>query len=140
MMQRQWGRIINVASISGLHASVHGPHYAPYAASKAGLMGLTREIAASWGRQGIRVDQQSLMLRFILPFHVITALLPHLLRQHAEMAQKRNARADDRADLVQNLAATFRLDGLSPGGDQTLRIFRGLLGSFVALIRQIRYQ
>ena len=56
MLSRQWGRIINVASISGLHGSVHGPHYAAYAASKAGLMGLTRELAASWGRQGIRVN------------------------------------------------------------------------------------
>jgi NAD(P)-dependent dehydrogenase (short-subunit alcohol dehydrogenase family) len=37
-------------------ASVNGPHYAAYAASKAGLMGLTRELAASWGRQGIRVN------------------------------------------------------------------------------------
>ena len=56
MLSREWGRIINVASISGLHASVHGPHYAPYAATKAGLMGLTRELAASWGRKGIRVN------------------------------------------------------------------------------------
>ncbi|MBI3491650.1 MAG: glucose 1-dehydrogenase [Acidobacteria bacterium] len=56
MLKRRWGRIINVASISGLHASVNGPHYAPYAATKAGLMGLTRELAASWGRQGIRVN------------------------------------------------------------------------------------
>ena len=50
MLKRQYGRIINVASIAGLHASVHGPHYAAYAATKAGLMGLTRELAASWGR------------------------------------------------------------------------------------------
>src|SRR5437667_6133372 len=56
MLTRQWGRIINVASISGLQASVKGPHYAPYAATKAGLMGLTRELAASWGRQNIRVN------------------------------------------------------------------------------------
>jgi NAD(P)-dependent dehydrogenase (short-subunit alcohol dehydrogenase family) len=42
MLTRQWGRIINVASVAGFHASVHGPHYAAYAASKAGLMGLTR--------------------------------------------------------------------------------------------------
>ncbi len=56
MLTREWGRIINVASIAGLHASVHGPHYAPYAATKAGLMGLTRELAASWGRKGIRVN------------------------------------------------------------------------------------
>ena len=56
MIKRQYGRIINVASIAGMHASVRGPHYAPYAASKAGLMGLTRELAASWGPQNIRVN------------------------------------------------------------------------------------
>ena len=56
MLKQQYGRIINVASIAGLQASVHGPHFAPYAATKAGLMGLTRELAASWGRQNIRVN------------------------------------------------------------------------------------
>lgn len=56
MLKKRYGRIINVASISGLRGSVKGPHYAAYAASKAGLMGLTRELAASWGRQGIRVN------------------------------------------------------------------------------------
>ena len=56
MLKRQWGRIINIASIAGLHSSVHGPHYAAYAASKAGLMGLTRELAATWGGRGIRVN------------------------------------------------------------------------------------
>ena len=56
MLKQQWGRIVNVASIAGLQSSVHGPHYAPYAATKAGLLGLTRELAASWGRSGIRVN------------------------------------------------------------------------------------
>jgi NAD(P)-dependent dehydrogenase (short-subunit alcohol dehydrogenase family) len=56
MLKREWGRIINVASIAGLQASVNGPHFAGYAATKAGLMGLTRELAASWGRKGIRVN------------------------------------------------------------------------------------
>jgi NAD(P)-dependent dehydrogenase (short-subunit alcohol dehydrogenase family) len=56
MLKRKYGRIINIASIAGLHASVHGSHYAGYAASKAGLMGLTRELAASWGRSNIRVN------------------------------------------------------------------------------------
>ena len=56
MLKAGYGRIINVASIAGLISSVSGPHYAAYAASKAGLMGLTRELAATWGRQGIRVN------------------------------------------------------------------------------------
>ena len=56
MLQREDGRIINIASIAGMLAMVNGPHYAAYAASKAGLIGLTRELAASWGRQGIRVN------------------------------------------------------------------------------------
>jgi NAD(P)-dependent dehydrogenase (short-subunit alcohol dehydrogenase family) len=56
MLQRQDGRIINIASVAGILAMVNGPHYAAYAASKAGLLGLTRELAASWGRQGIRVN------------------------------------------------------------------------------------
>jgi NAD(P)-dependent dehydrogenase (short-subunit alcohol dehydrogenase family) len=56
MLKQQYGRIINIASVAGLQSLVNGPHYAGYAASKAGLMGLTRELAASWGRQGIRVN------------------------------------------------------------------------------------
>lgn len=56
MLKQQYGRIINIASVAGLQGSVHGAHYAGYAASKAGLMGLTRELAASWGRSGIRVN------------------------------------------------------------------------------------
>ena len=56
MLKREYGRIINVSSIAGMQANVNGPHYAAYAASKAGLMALTRELAAAWGRQGIRVN------------------------------------------------------------------------------------
>jgi gluconate 5-dehydrogenase len=56
MLERGSGSIINIASVAGLQGLVNGPHYAAYAASKAGLMGLTRELAASWGPKGVRVN------------------------------------------------------------------------------------
>src|SRR5438105_6287830 len=59
MLKQQYGRIINIASIAGMQGNVNGPYYAAYAASKAGLMGLTRELAAAWGRQGIRVNENA---------------------------------------------------------------------------------
>ena len=56
MLKQNRGSIINIASIAGLTSSANGPFYAGYSASKAGLIGLTRELAASWGRKGIRVN------------------------------------------------------------------------------------
>jgi gluconate 5-dehydrogenase len=56
MLKREKGCIINIGSIAATISMVNGPHYAAYAASKAGLLGLTHELAASWGRQGIRVN------------------------------------------------------------------------------------
>lgn len=56
MLKQNSGSIINIASVAGITSSANGPFYAGYAASKAGLIGLTRELAASWGRRGIRVN------------------------------------------------------------------------------------
>lgn len=56
MLDQGKGSIINIASIAGMTSSANGPFYAGYVASKAGLIGLTRELAASWGRRGIRVN------------------------------------------------------------------------------------
>ena len=53
MMERRHGRIINVASIVGKMGSVLG---AAYAASKHGLLGLTRTLALETARDGITVN------------------------------------------------------------------------------------
>src|SRR3954454_11644863 len=47
--------IVNVASVMGLRSLGEIPD-AAYVASKAGLIGLTRELASQWGRYGIRVN------------------------------------------------------------------------------------
>jgi 3-oxoacyl-[acyl-carrier protein] reductase len=53
MMARKRGAIINIASIAAFHVTV--PHV-PYAASKAGVVALTRDLAYEVGRLGIRVN------------------------------------------------------------------------------------
>src|SRR5262245_3833853 len=57
MIPAKWGRIINIASIAGLMGQ--DPRFAPtaaYTATKHGLVGLTRQLAAEWGVHGITVN------------------------------------------------------------------------------------
>jgi NAD(P)-dependent dehydrogenase (short-subunit alcohol dehydrogenase family) len=53
MLRRGSGSIVNVASIAGL-AGVS--HRSAYNASKHGLVGLTKTLAAEWGGRGVRVN------------------------------------------------------------------------------------
>ncbi len=50
MRKKRFGRVINIASIQGLAGS---PRSSTYVASKHGVVGYTRAIAAEWGEHGI---------------------------------------------------------------------------------------
>lgn len=55
MLPRKAGSIVNVSSIHGLVASAPN-RQAAYAASKGGVVMLTRELAVQWARKGVRVN------------------------------------------------------------------------------------
>ncbi|HWC98084.1 MAG TPA: 3-oxoacyl-ACP reductase family protein [Candidatus Sulfopaludibacter sp.] len=53
MRSRKWGRIINLSSVAAQIGGVVGPHYA---ASKAGMLGLTYYYASHLAREGVTVN------------------------------------------------------------------------------------
>jgi 3-oxoacyl-[acyl-carrier protein] reductase len=53
MRQRKWGRVINLSSVAAQTGGAVGAHYA---ASKAGIIGLTHSCASSFIRDGITVN------------------------------------------------------------------------------------
>ena len=55
MLERGSGVIVNVASVLGLVASGQIPQ-ASYVAAKHGVVGITKELAVQWARQGVRVN------------------------------------------------------------------------------------
>ena len=50
MRTARWGRIINLSSVAAQYGGVIGPHYA---ATKAGILGLTRSYASQFAKEGI---------------------------------------------------------------------------------------
>jgi gluconate 5-dehydrogenase len=53
MLARQWGRIINIASLQSVRAFADS---APYGASKGGVMQLTRAQAQAWSPHGVNAN------------------------------------------------------------------------------------
>jgi NAD(P)-dependent dehydrogenase (short-subunit alcohol dehydrogenase family) len=53
MLERRWGRVINIASLAGLYGS---PYVTAYTASKHALVGFTRALAAEVAGKGVTVN------------------------------------------------------------------------------------
>lgn len=68
MMKRRWGRIINVVSVVGFMGN---PGQANYAASKAGIVGMTKSMAKELGSRGITAN-------CVAPGYVETAMTADL--------------------------------------------------------------
>jgi len=56
MKKRRWGRIVNIASVSGFRGAPSFMHASGYSASKGGIIALTRELAVKLAEYGITVN------------------------------------------------------------------------------------
>ncbi|MBX5469189.1 MAG: 3-oxoacyl-ACP reductase FabG [Thermoleophilaceae bacterium] len=111
MVRERFGRIVNVASVVGPRAN---PGQANYAASKAGLIGFTRTVAAEVARRGVTVNA-------VAPGFVETEMTQGLLeRVVAEIPARRAGTPAEVAACVRFLAseeaayvtgATLTVDG-----------------------------
>jgi 3-oxoacyl-[acyl-carrier protein] reductase len=76
MLRARWGRVVNVASIGGIKGV---PGQANYAASKAGVMGMTRAVAAEVARRNVTVNAVAPgLIATELVAGVDERLLPHI--------------------------------------------------------------
>src|SRR5215469_199752 len=78
MMRQRWGRIINIASING---QIGQAGQANYAASKAGLIGLTMAVAREVGSRNITVNA-------VAPGYIETAMTSELPAELKETMMK----------------------------------------------------
>lgn len=100
MMKARYGRIVNLASVIGQHG---GPGQANYAASKAGIEGLTKAVAKELGSRGITCNSVS-------PGFIETDMTSELPAEFREYVEKhapagRLGTAEDVAPAVLFLAS-----------------------------------
>ena len=102
MRRSKWGRIINVSSVAALIGGVVGPHYA---ASKAGMLGLTHYYARYLAKEGITVNA-------IAPALIETDMVRANLRASAEhIPVGRFGKVDEIADVAVLLATNGYVTG-----------------------------
>ncbi len=100
MMRNRWGRIVNIASVVGQAGS---PGQANYAASKAGLIGLTKALAQEIASRGVTVNA-------VAPGYIatdMTAVLPEEVKQKilASVPMGRMGQPEDIAGAVKFLVS-----------------------------------
>jgi 3-oxoacyl-[acyl-carrier protein] reductase len=102
MRARQWGRIINISSVAAHIGGVVGPHYA---ASKAGMLGLTRSYANLLVREGITVNA-------IAPALIYTDMVVGNPRARADLIPVgRFGKVEEVADVAVMLAGNGYITG-----------------------------
>lgn len=102
MRARHWGRIINISSVAAQAGSIVGVHYA---ASKAGMLGLTRSYARVLAKEGITVNA-------ITPALVATEMVRSNPAAKPEMIPiGRFGEIDEVADVVVMLAGNAYITG-----------------------------
>jgi 3-oxoacyl-[acyl-carrier protein] reductase len=100
MVEKKWGRIINISSIAGLMGAFGQPSYG---ATKAGLVGLTRSLALEGARHSITVNA-------VLPGFIETEAVklqgPEILERYKNRtAIKRLGSPEEVASLILYLAS-----------------------------------
>ena len=74
MLKREWGRIVNIASVAGKEGNPNASHYS---ASKAGLIALTKSLAKEVATKGILVNA-------ITPAVARTAMFEQMTQGHID--------------------------------------------------------